>query len=91
MANQYTGSLEHKVKEKFGCSAEEILHRFAKKDYSYYDAEDELGVTHGTIRKWAKRLGIELKSVAREEVQENIIERFFAPEMNTYNFLSRKW
>ena len=91
MANQYSGSLEHKVKQKFGCSAKEVLKQFASENLSYFEAQDRLGVTHGTIRKWAKRFGLELRSIAPDYIQENVTERFYAPEMNMYNFLSRKW
>lgn len=91
MANQYTGSLEHKAQVKYGCTARELLENFAQENLSYLDAQDRLGVTHGTIRKWARKFGVELKSEQPEnntEAQENL---FFSPEMNAFNFLSRRW
>ena len=92
MANQYTGSLEHKAQSKFGCTARELLEAFAEEQISYMDAQDRLGVTHGTIRKWARKYGLELKGgcqeIDRSEEHENM---FFSSEMNAFNFLSRRW
>lgn len=91
MANQYSGSLEHKARQKYDCSAEELLKHFAQEDLSYFDAQDRLGVTHGTIRKWARRFGIELRSCQEEIESQDHSSSFYAPEMNVFNFLSRPW
>ena len=61
MANQYTGSLEHKIRERFDCSAKTLLERFSEEGLSYSEAEKRIGVTHSTIRKWARRYDITLK------------------------------
>lgn len=91
MANQYSGSLEHKVRQKYDCSAEILIKRFAEENLSYFDAQDRLGVTHGTIRKWARRFGIELRSTQIKEKEEDYSLLFFSENMNSFNFLSRKW
>lgn len=91
MANQYSGSLEHKARQKYDCSAKELLKHFSEEDLSYLDAQDRLGVTHGTIRKWARRFGIELRSGEIEQKDDDRLRQFYAPELNSFNFLSRKW
>jgi len=91
MANQYTGSLEHKVRQKFGCSALELLHQCLAEDLSYNDVQTKLGVTQGTIRKWARRYGVELRSDKTYKVEDDKSQLFFSSEINSYNFLSRKW
>ena len=61
MANQHEGSLEHKIKEKFNCSANKFFEICADEGLTYLEAAKKVGgFTNGTIRKWAKRLGIEL-------------------------------
>ncbi len=91
MANQYSGSIEHKARQKYNCSAESLLRRFSEEDLSYFDAQDRLGVTHGTIRKWARRFGIELRSCQMTQDKEDYSALFYGQEMNTLNFLSRRW
>ncbi len=90
MANQYSGSFEHKIKQKFDCSAREILQKFAEENLTYDEVEKKLGFTHGTIRKGAKKYGISLKSNI-EETEECQNSQFFSPQINSHNFLSRKW
>lgn len=91
MANQYTGSLEHIVQTKFSMGAREWLEQCAAENLSYVDAQNRLGVTHGTIRKWARRYGIELSTPQKEEEDNKHIELFFAKEINAFNLLSRRW
>ncbi|MDO8954769.1 MAG: hypothetical protein Q7V63_07965 [Gammaproteobacteria bacterium] len=91
MANQYTGSLEHKVKLKFGCSALELLQQCLADDLSYNEVQSRLGVTQGTIRKWARRYGVELRSDKVCQIEDDKSQLFFSAEINAYNFLSRKW
>jgi hypothetical protein len=91
MANQYSGSFEHKIKQKFDCSAKEILEKFSQENLSYNDVEKRLGFTHGTIRKWARRYGISLKSGHPVNEMSDKDHRFFEAEINPYNYLSRKW
>ncbi|MDF2940625.1 MAG: hypothetical protein K0R66_1267 [Gammaproteobacteria bacterium] len=91
MANQYTGSLDHKVRQKFGCSALELLQQALAEDLSYNEVQAKLGVTQGTVRKWARRFGVELRSDGSCEVEEDKSHLFFSPEINSYNFLSRRW
>jgi hypothetical protein len=91
MANQYTGSLEHKVRQKFGCSALELLQQCLAEDLSYNEVQNKLGVTQGTIRKWARRYGVELRTDKTSQIEDDKSQLFFSPEINQYNFLSRKW
>ena len=92
MANQYTGSLEHKVRERFGCSARELLEQFARENITYSDAIERIGgVTGGTIRKWVRRYGLELRSEDRVREEDDRMEKFYASEINVVNFLSRPW
>ena len=60
MANQHIGNFEHVVKDKFKCSAREMLLKCQTEGLSYQDAEKVLGFKHVTIRKWAKRFDIKL-------------------------------
>jgi transposase len=60
MANQHTGNFEHVVKDRFKCSAREMLLKCKTEGLSYQDAEKVLGFKHVTIRKWAKRFDIKL-------------------------------
>ncbi len=93
MANQYTGSLEHKAQERFGCSAFQLLTQFAEQGLSYEEAEDQVGIADCTIRKWARRYGIRL--VCSEQKKQELERRrqclFKARHINEYNFLSRAW
>lgn len=94
MANQYSGSLEHKVQERFNCTAEELLRQLAEEGLSYMEAEKRIGVTHGTIRKWARRYDIILRPNEPEDVlkeEQERMKKFFAKELNVHNFLSRSW
>ena len=60
MANQHTGNFGHVVKDKFKCTAKEILLKCQVEGLSYQDAEKVLGFKHVTIRKLAKRFDIKL-------------------------------
>ncbi len=91
MANQYSGSLEHKARECFNCSAEELLKRCAKEQLTYHDLEKRLGVSSGTIRKWAKRYGLELQPAKQIEIDQEKLAQFQDQKLNSYNFLSRPW
>jgi uncharacterized protein YjcR len=91
MANQYTGSFEHKVKEKFNCSALELLKNSLNEDLTYFDLQEKLGVTHGTIRKWARRYGISLRSGSLPEKEDESQKMFYEDHLNMYNLLSRRW
>jgi hypothetical protein len=91
MANQYAGSFEHKIKQKFDCSAKELLEKFARENLSYNEVEKRLGFTHGTIRKWARRYGICLKSSEESANLNEKTQRFLDASLNAHNFLSRKW
>ncbi|WP_116964040.1 hypothetical protein [Fastidiosibacter lacustris] len=93
MANQYTGSFEHIIQQKYGCSAEEVLQRCAVEGMTYQEAEKMLGFKHGTIRKWANRFNIKLKSgIAEKSVKrDNFMKMFKQKSINKYNVLSRCW
>ncbi len=91
MANQYSGSFEHKIKQRFDCSAKEILERFAKENLSYTEVEKRIGFSHGTIRKWARKYGI---SLSQPEAKAQALQNdhlFFDSSINAFNYLSRKW
>ncbi len=92
MANQYMGSFEHVIKQKFQCSAEELLNRFADEELTYVEAEKKIGLSQATIRKWAKRYGVELeRGESDDDLSSNVRELFFSPQLNVYNILSRPW
>ena len=92
MANQYSGSFEHIIKQKFNCSAEEALQACVNEGLSYNDAEKKLGFKHGTIRKWAKRFGLSLKvDEDSGSKKEQFINFFKDSRLNQYNILSRSW
>jgi|GEM_PF-2563861 len=91
MANQYFGSFEHKVQERFNCSALEMLKVWAEKGNTYAEVEATIGISHGTIRKWARRYGLELKSGQTTPTHQERLEQFYDPNLNIYNFLSRRW
>ena len=92
MANQYSGSLEHLVSQKFECSARELLEQFSDEGLSYAEVQEKVGVTNGTIRKWARRFGVILQSDDPiEKKRDDIWEYFSEPKINAHNFLSRTW
>ncbi len=91
MANQYSGSFEHKIKQRFDCTAKEILERFAQENLTYIEVEKKIGFSHGTIRKWARKYGISLSAgeVKTQQLQNDHL--FFDASINAFNYLSRKW
>ncbi|GGG00039.1 MULTISPECIES: hypothetical protein [Cysteiniphilum] len=93
MANQYTGSFEHIIQQKYNCSAREVLERCADEGMTYQDAEKMLGFKHGTIRKWANRFDIKLKSgiVEKTVKRDSFMKMFKQKGLNKYNVLSRCW
>lgn len=93
MANQYTGSFEHIIQTKFNCSAREMLQKCAEDGLTYQQAEELLGFKHGTIRKWANRFDIKLKSglVEKATYCDDFMRRFRRKAINKYNVLSRGW
>ncbi len=93
MANQYTGSFEHIIQQKYSCTAQEVLQRCADEGMTYQDAEKMLGFKHGTIRKWANRFDIRLKSGAVEKTgkRDSFVKMFKQKNVNKYNVLSRCW
>ena len=91
MANQYSGSFEHKIKQRFQCTAKEFLEKFAQENLSYNEVEKRIGFTHGTIRKWARRYGITLNSAQAKNQAIDNNRLFLDPSINTFNYLSRKW
>ncbi len=93
MANQYSGSFDFLVKEKFDCSAHSLLSQFASDGITYSEAEKKTGVSQSTIRKWAKRYGIELQpnDGSQNTQAQDIRALFQSPQLNIYNILSRKW
>jgi hypothetical protein len=92
MANQYTGSFEHIVKDKFNCSAKEALINCQTDGLSYAEAGKRLGFKHGTIRKWANKLDIRLRAGEPPKLRKDqFLKLFRAPNLNQYNVLSRSW
>ncbi len=91
MANQYCGSFEHRVKERFNCSAKALLEQFSQEGVTYDEAQSLIGITHGTIRKWAKKYNLELRSRTDKQENNKSLELFYANEINQENFLSRPW
>ncbi len=98
MANQYTGNFEQIMKNKFKCSAKDMLLRCKKEGLSYQEAEKVLGFKHVTIRKWAKRFDIKLppKFIASSESSsENCAKSYISKcrdiKINKSNIFSRSW
>ena len=93
MANQYTGSFEHIIQQKFSCSAYEVLQRCSDEGMTYQQAEKLLGFKHGTIRKWANRFDIRLKSgsISKTVKDDNFMQMFRQKNINKHNVLSRCW
>jgi transposase len=92
MANQYTGSFEHIVKDKYNCTAQEALIECQKDGLSYAEAGEKLGFKHGTIRKWANKLDIKLRAGDPPKLRKDQFLKLFRSEtMNQYNVLSRSW
>jgi transposase len=92
MANQYSGSFEHIIQQKFNCSAEEALKRCVSEGLSYTEAEEKLGFKHGTIRKWANRFDLKLKAGEPPKLKKDQFMKFFKESrLNRYNILSRSW
>ena len=92
MANQYTGSFEHIVKDKFNRSAKEALIECQKNGLSYAEAGEHLGFKHGTIRKWANKLDIKLRAGEPPRLRKDQFMKLFrAQNLNQYNVLSRSW
>lgn len=93
MANQYCGSFEHVIRNKFHCSAEDALKQCVDEGLTYAEAEEKLGFKHGTIRKWAKRFNLRLESGEPQEglQKENFDKFFHQHKINRYNVLSRQW
>ncbi|MCF6768026.1 hypothetical protein L3V86_06600 [Thiotrichales bacterium 19S11-10] len=93
MANQYSGSFEHVIQNKFNCSAKDALVNCVNEGLTYAQAEEKLGFKHGTIRKWAKRFGLRLQAGEPSQGmrQESFKKHFHENTMNRYNFLSRQW
>lgn len=98
MANQHTGNFEHVVKDKFKCSAREMLLKCQTEGLSYQDAEKVLGFKHVTIRKWAKRFDIKLPASfvttdKSEAINQGVeyIESCKSKKTDRTNIFSRCW
>ncbi|MFV9925178.1 MAG: hypothetical protein AB8U93_06015 [Francisella endosymbiont of Hyalomma scupense] len=98
MANQYSGNFEQIVKNRFKCSAKEILLKCQREGLSYQDAEKVLGFKHVTIRKWAKRFDIKLPPRFRSHDEHLEQKREIAyvnqcktNKINKTNIFSRCW
>lgn len=98
MANQYSGNFEEIVKNKFKCSAREMLIKCQKEGLSYQDAEKVLGFKHVTIRKWAKRFDIKLPPrfrMAENNLEKNngiaYVNECKSNKLSQTNILSRCW
>ena len=92
MANQYTGSFEHIVRDKYNCSAKEALLECQVDGLSYVEAGEKLGFKHGTIRKWANKLDIKLRAGDPPKLRKDqFIKLFKSESVNQYNVLSRSW
>lgn len=91
MANQYSGSFEHKVFQRFGLSAEDFLKQCVSEGLSYAELEKRTGFTRGTLRKWAMRYELCLDNGIAEEKIDEFSKFFSDPRLNMYNLLSRRW
>ena len=92
MANQYSGSFECIIHERFDCSAKVALQECINDDLSYIDAGKRLGFSQATIRKWAKRFNLKLKAGEPLKSNPDQFMQFFKEEtLNKYNALNRRW
>ncbi len=91
MANQYSGSFEHKVFQRFGLSAEDFLKQCVNEGLSYAELEKKTGFTRGTLRKWATRFELSLNTGIEENKIDEFSKYFSDPQVNMHNFLSRRW
>lgn len=91
MANQYCGSFEHKVQQRFGLTAEEFLRQCVEEGLTYSELEKKTGFTKGTLRKWAGRFELSLNPGCDEKAEDEFAKFFSDPNMNVHNFLSRQW
>ena len=92
MANQYTGNFEVMIRQKFNCSARDILIECARKGLTYAEAQDWLGFKHGTIRKWSKRFGLKLRPGESARLKaENYLLHARKKSINKYNALHKPW
>lgn len=98
MANQYSGNFEQIVKNKFNCSAKEVLLKCQRDGLSYQDAERVLGFKHVTIRKWAKRFDIKLPPKFRmteDNTDHNMgvayVNECKSKKISKMNIFSRCW
>lgn len=99
MANQYTASFDHIIREKFGKSAKALLMQYAEEKVTYKKAAEITGMTTSTIRKWCTRYDIRLLAQS-DGKKKKPIEDFsllatkdsFKEKMITIdNVLSRQW
>lgn len=98
MANQYTGNFEQIVKNRFNCSAKEVLLKCQRDGLSYQEAEKLLGFKHVTIRKWAKRFDIKLPARFRfnddcfgQSKEVAYVNECKSNRINKTNIFSRCW
>ena len=98
MANQHAGNFEYVVKDRFKCSAREILLKCQTEGLSYQDAEKVLGFKHVTIRKWAKRFDIKLPARFRTSDNSDAISKGVeyiknckSKKIDRTNIFSRCW
>ena len=92
MANQYQGSIEHKARQFFGCSARAFLEQAAASGMTCTIAAQRLGVNRNTLHKWLRKFDIALPAgttVSRAKTGLN--PRFFDSTLNKFNALSRCW
>ncbi|MFC4892200.1 hypothetical protein ACFPDQ_03960 [Pseudofrancisella aestuarii] len=98
MANQYSGNFEQIIRNRFKCSAKDILLVCKKRGFSYYDAEKFLGFKHVTIRKWAKRFDIKLiprikrkEDILSTKKEQDYIKQCKKNDITKNNIFSRSW
>jgi len=91
MANQYAGSFEHKIQQRFGLTAEVFLRQCETEGLSYMEIEKKTGFNRTTIKKWAKRYDVCFEMGAIECEATELSRLFSKPEINPINFLSRSW
>ena len=94
MANQYTGSFECIIREKYNCSARDMLLDCQKNNLTYAQAGEKLGFKAVTIRKWSARYSIILKAgdIDKTPMSKSEFMKFFhSSSINEYNILNRLW
>jgi hypothetical protein len=92
MANQYTGSLQSMIEEKYKKPVNEVLQSFCDDGMTVIEVAQLLSFNKSTIRKYAKRFNIIFNKETQHENKKNTFwDEFYQSKLNEFNVLSRRW